>query len=131
MWEILGSWPCVVVVFAVGAAALARAARRSRRALIAVAVLVAATIGAWLATATPLTIDGTTCNNRATPYGVNHIELDAYSAKQLRESGVQVDRYECRDALRTRYLLAGAGYLVLTLGGAVLVARRPRVAARD
>ncbi|WP_283251500.1 hypothetical protein [Aeromicrobium duanguangcaii] len=44
---------------------------------------------------------------------------------------MDVDRYACRDALRTRYVLTGAGYLVLTLGGAAMIGRRPRVAARD
>lgn len=131
IWNVVGSWPVVMAVFLVGAAALAGTARRSRRILVAAAVLSIATVGAWVATATPLTIDGATCNNRATPYGVNHTELDNRTAEELRESGVDVDRYACRDALRTRYVLTGAGYLVLTLGVAALVARRPRVGARD
>lgn len=135
MWDVIGSWPAVAVVVALGLAALLAAWWRSDRGVgatsIALAAFVVAGIGSTLAMTLPSTVDGTTCNQRATPAGVNRADLDAEAEAELRASGTEVDRYECRDAVRTRYLLAGAGYLVLTLGGAALVARRPRVAGRD
>lgn len=128
MWEVLGSWPVVVAVFLLGVVALVVAGQSSRRTLAAAAVLSVATVGAGLGMTVPLTLDGATCNLRATPHGVNHSEFGAYAVEELRASGLDVRRYECRDALRMRYLVTGAGYLAVTLGTATLLgSRRSRV----
>ncbi len=135
MWTVIGSWLFVGLVGAVGFAITLAAWMGSDRGVRATWMAAGAFVVAGLALAVvmtlPVTVDGTTCNQRATPEGVNRADFDAQAEADLRESGTEVDRYECRDAVRGRFLLGGAGFLVLTFGGAALVARRPKAGARD
>jgi len=125
MWEILGSWPVVIAVFLVGAAALEVAARRTGRRLLACGVLVVATLGAAYFMVIPPVVDGTQCVSGATPGDLDRADVDRHVERALREAGLEVDLYACRDMLRKRYLVIGLGYLVVTLGGAVLLTRLP------
>lgn len=127
MWQILGSWPVVGVVFLVGASALAVAARRTGRGFVAAVVLIAAVMGAGYLLVVPPVVDGTNCVSGATPNALHRADFDRYVAQALRESGLEADPYECRDTLRSRYLMIGVGYLAVTLGAAALLGRRRRL----
>ncbi len=128
MWDFIGSWPFVVAVMLAAVALLVGSWFRSRRlagrGVLAAAIFIVATLGATVVMNLSLTIDGTTCNNTATPTGVHAADFDERTEAELNAAGVESDRFECRDRLRTRYLLIGAGYLVVSLAGAAIVTRR-------
>lgn len=126
MWEIIGSWFVLISAVLVGAAALVlgwwRGERRLTTALVATLAGVIATLGLVVAVVTPVSADGATCTSRATPYGVNHVDVDAATAA---ETGI--DRFACRDALRTRYLMGLVGFLVVTLVAGTAIGRSRRL----
>ncbi len=128
VWEILGSWAfisvLVVAVAIVLAVAWSRGSRSRITAIVAVAVFgltsVAGVAVSWL----PVSVDGVTCVQSAEPDEINLVELDDVTLSELKAQGIEIAKYACRDAVRSRYLLIVGGYVVVNLAVAAVIARR-------
>mgnify|MGYP003467701542 FL=1 len=132
MWTLLGSWPFIVgllslVPFTLVVAWL-RGGRGRSRGLIAVGFFIVTTVAGLFMMVLPMTIEDTTCIQTATPIGVNQADLDSVAAKELEGRGYDVNRFECRDALRTRYLGSVISYGLVNgvVAGALALRRKVR-----
>ncbi len=128
MWELLGSWAfiwvLVVAVAIVLAVAWSRGSRSGISALVAVAVFGLTTVAGLAVSWLPQSVDGVTCIQSASPGDVNQVEFDDMTVRELQAEGIEVDKYACRDAVRSRYLLIAGGYVLVNLVVAAVIARR-------
>jgi hypothetical protein len=130
MWGFIGSWAFVVLIFLVGAGLIGlgwyKSPRNPMRTLVAGLAIVVLTVTAGVVMIMPVTNKGAICLNTATPSGVNHIELDSVTQRELQSETPGLSRFDCRNTLRTRYLSIAGGYLVLSLAAGTALSQRSR-----
>lgn len=110
LWDLLGT-SVTMIALPLGAAAALHLAARSRaepwRTLTLAGWLVASGLLAFAVAGSPGGDDGATCRATMT---------------EMRTSGTP----GCTDAARTRFTVAAVGYAAMTVGGVLLLRRRPR-----